>query len=245
MLIAILSDIHGNMEALSEVLREIDRVDPDEVFSLGDNIGYGPDPEQVMQIIQARRIPSVLGNHELALNKESFIKWFNPVSAQAVFHFKSRLSASSIHHIRSYPLSRVWGETRMVHGMPPSSPAVYLHQVSDQRIRERLMGIRERIVFIGHTHILALIEDDGKKIIRKAWDGARTLLDRKRRYLVNAGSVGQPRDGDNRARFLLYDTEAALLEARYVPYDYQKTAAKIIQEGLPRSFAEKLQQGGA
>lgn len=240
MKIAILSDIHGNLEALTEVLRVVDTLKPDRIISLGDNVGYGPDPEAVMQIIKERQIPSVLGNHELALKRESFIKWFNPLSMQAVIHTRTHLSEESFQKCIGFPLYLALNTLRFVHGMPPASPAVYLHQVSDKKLIVKFEKLKENIAFVGHTHRLALIEYDGEKIVRKRLSENPVILDKNRKYILNAGSVGQPRDGDNRARFLLFDTEKNRLEIYFVPYNYKKTARKIIEAGLPQDFAEKL-----
>ena len=240
MKLTVVADIHGNLEALDAVLNEIDASGTDKVVSLGDNVGYGPDPEPVMRIMTARHIESVLGNHELAVKRPGFERWFNPVSRKAVHHTRAHLSVKSIAQIHLYPRHRLMGECWFVHGAPPSSVTLYLFQLPEAKLKSHLTKMAERIVFVGHTHDLGMMIWNGEALESRPLEKGRISLNPRFKYVINAGSVGQPRDGTPHAKYVVVDTVKNTLEVRYVSYDYEKTAEKIIRAGLPSAFAAKL-----
>lgn len=240
MKLSVFTDIHGNLEAFARVLEEIEAEKPDRIISLGDNIGYGPDPEPVMELLRQFDIKSVLGNHELAIVNRRFIKWFNPLAQIAVNYTQKHLSDTSVDLIKTYEKCLVSENMRFVHGSPLSSVSIYLFQLSDSKLMSILDKMEEDICFTGHTHDLGLIEYDGDTLVRKHLGEGVIHLDRDKKYIVNTGSVGQPRDGDNRAKFVLFDTEDYSLDIRFVTYDYKKTAKKIVDAGIPDVYAKKL-----
>lgn len=240
MLVTILSDIHGNLEALNEVLAWVDRIRPDRVISLGDNIGYGPDPNGVMEEICRRKIPSVKGNHEMAVVDPAFLVCFNPVAIEAVTHTINHLSRPFREAMARWPKRLVLEELSFVHGVPPASPFVYLFQLSDRRLASKIKAMDQWVCFTGHTHDLELIDWDGHTLTHQALGQGETVLSRQKKYIVNAGSVGQPRDGDPCAKALSFDTETGRLTVEFIPYDFHATAAKIREAGIPAIYAEKL-----
>ena len=240
MKLVVLTDIHANLEAFKAILNEIGTINPDRIISLGDNVGYGADPEQVMLLLKQTNIESVLGNHEFAVVNEKFINWFNPTAQIAVNYTKTHLSPESVATIKTYKKSLVIHDIRFVHGAPPNAVSVYLFQLSDEKLMRNLDKMDEMICFAGHTHDLGLIEYDGKMLSRKPLKKGITQLSRDYKYIVNTGSVGQPRDGDNSAKFILFDTETYSIDVRYVPYDFKVAAGKIIDAGLPVTYADKL-----
>ena len=240
MRIAVIADIHGNFEAFKEVLAGIRTDHVDRIISLGDNVGYGPDPEPVMALIRDHKIDSVLGNHEMAMKDNSFIAWFNPLAQKALLYTRENLSALSFEQIRTFPKSLVVDDMRFVHGAPPSSPVLYLFQIPDARLVKRLDVLEERIFFVGHTHELMLIDYYGKDIRRNDLYPGEIHLEKGKKYMINVGSVGQPRDMDKRAKYVLYDTESGLLTVKSVDYPNTITADKIIRAGIPKQYAEKL-----
>jgi predicted phosphodiesterase len=237
---AVLSDIHGNLDALREVLRDMDRFRVDQVFCLGDTIGYGPQPEETMQLIQERDIPSVMGNHEMALVKPQLQEWFNPQAQESIRITRTMLSDETLLYLQGLPSSRIIEKFRFVHGCPPNSPFIYLYQLSESRLLEIFRKSIEWIIFVGHTHNLKLISFDGQTVVRKPLRQGIISLSDQSRYIVNAGSVGQPRDGNNAAKYVIMDTLAPSLEVRFVPYDIAAVFRKIIDAGLPKSHAERL-----
>jgi len=240
MRLVVLTDIHANLEAFKAILNEIGTINPDRIISLGDNVGYGADPEQVMLLLKQNNIDSVLGNHEFAIVNEKFINWFNPTAQIAVNYTTRNLSPESVATIKTYEKSLVIRNIRFVHGAPPNAVSIYLFLLSDKKLMRNLDKLNETICFTGHTHDLGLIEYDGKILSRKPLKKGITQLNRAYKYIVNTGSVGQPRDGDNSAKFILFDTETHSLDVRYVPYDFEIAAKKIIDAGLPVTYADKL-----
>ncbi|MFH0997228.1 MAG: metallophosphoesterase family protein [Pseudomonadota bacterium] len=240
MKIAVLSDIHGNLDAFREVLQDMDRFRVDQVICLGDMIGYGPEPEETVRLIRERAIPCVMGNHEMAVVKPQLQEWFNPQARESIQKTQTLLSAETLLYIHGLPSSRIIERFRFVHGCPPNSPFIYLYQLSESRLLEIFRKSNEWIIFVGHTHNLKLIRFDGKEIVRKPLRQEIVPLNEQSCYIVNVGSVGQPRDGNNTAKYVILDTLAHSLEVRFVPYDIAVVYRKIINAGLPKSHAERL-----
>jgi predicted phosphodiesterase len=237
---AILSDIHSNLDAFDEVLRDIESLAITTIFSLGDNIGYGPEPEAVINRLTERGIPSVLGNHELAVTDPSELDWFNPVARESLRKTVAMLSEKTVDLIHRFPYCRVQDTYRFVHGFPPDSPVIYQFQVTGQELAETFAALPEQIFFTGHTHYPEIIENMDGRIERQEFYQGTRPLEPQGRYIVNVGSVGQPRDGNNNAKYVVFDPEALTLELRYVPYDVQTVVAKILAAGLPESHATRL-----
>jgi diadenosine tetraphosphatase ApaH/serine/threonine PP2A family protein phosphatase len=240
MRIAVLSDIHGNMDAFEKVLDDIEHCRPDAVYSLGDNIGYGPEPERVIQTLMRLRIPSVLGNHELAAKEPGFLDWFNPAARQSLRMTFDLLSADSLNFIRGLPAHLTAPPLLFVHGFPPDSPTLYTFQVETRIKRLVLKELPARICFVGHTHILEILSYDGNDLRDVPFREGPNRLPADQKHLVNIGSVGQPRDGDPRAKYVIWDSTADTLDIRCVPYDARAAAAKIIAAGLPEQHARRL-----
>ena len=237
---AVISDIHGNLEALEQVLEDVETARVDAVFSLGDNVGYGPDPERVVEILAEKRVPSILGNHELGLVDRSYEGWFNPIARRSLAVTRRLLSARSMDLIGALePVVSLAGSV-FVHGCPPDSVTAYLFEVPDDLLVTVLLGMEEEVCFVGHTHVSALVTCDGKNISRRPLFDAEYVLAAGLKYIVNVGSVGQPRDGDNRARYVIWDDRLRTLQVRYVAYDMARTAEKILQLGFPRINADRL-----
>ena len=243
MKIAILSDIHGNLEALQTVLKKIHALHLDEVVCLGDNIGYGPDSQAVMELLAEYHIASVLGNHEMAVKNRASLDWFNPMAQKALEITLLQLSGPAVANIRQLPFFLVKHGLRFVHGVPPANVFLYLFQVPEKKLIQKLDRLQEQICFVGHTHDLGIISWDGACLTRdKLVPGVSQLEDNKK-YIINAGSVGQPRDGTVAAKFLVYDTQTRQLTVMAVTYPFADTARKIIAAGIPKMYAEKLAVG--
>ena len=240
MKVAVLSDIHGNLEAFERVLEDLRQTGADAVISLGDNVGYGPDPDSVIALLCEMDIPSVMGNHELAIGTPAYLRWFNPVARESLEKTLGMLSRSSLEFISRLKYSRVDWNCRFVHGYPPRSAKTYLFQVSRDRLCRTFERMRERICFVGHTHDLELIVYDGGEVTRQPLTKGFTRLNPDQAYIINVGSVGQPRDGNNNAKYVIWDTAEHLLELKFIPYDIAAVAGKIIAAGLPRAHARRL-----
>lgn len=240
MRLAVITDIHGNMEAFRSVLADIDGGAVDHIVSLGDNIGYGAESEQVMALIRERGIPSVLGNHELVVKRPRFYRWFNPQVRSTIEMTLSGLSERTVMEIRRMEAFWVQWGCRFVHGFPPRSSLLYLYQMSERKIIRALDRIDETRCFIGHTHNLALVRVFGDAATHLPFTRGTFALDADRKYLVNVGAVGQPRDGDNRAKYVIWDSVRRSVEVRFVRYDIKTAARKIRDAGYPETFAARL-----
>jgi predicted phosphodiesterase len=240
MRLAVISDIHGNFEAFQQVLADIDRSGIDAIISLGDNVGYGPEPDLVVQKIRARRIPSVQGNHELALKDPEYLNWFNPSARESLVKTRGLLSDESLRFISKLKPSLVSYDCRFVHGFPPDSPLIYVFQTSDRSKIEAFKKSAERLCFIGHTHSLEIIGYDGQKLEYHDLPQGITNLDRKKKFIINIGSVGQPRDATSDAKYAIWDSASDTIDIRFVTYDIASVVKKIRDAGLPEEHARRL-----
>lgn len=238
---AIISDIHGNLEALTAVLERLQARSVDRIISLGDNIGYGPNPNEVMTLLAREKVESILGNHEMVIIYPRFINWFNPVARKSVIKTTADLSLIHVKSIHTHKKFMVKKNLRFVHGVPPSSPFLYPFQLSDKKLAQKISNMDETICFCGHTHELEIIECTSQgELTRRPLAREGVALNKKYRYLINAGSVGQPRGSNKDAKALIYHGGSHSIEIIYVPYPYEVTMKKIIDAGLPESFAAKL-----
>ncbi|MEJ5357698.1 MAG: metallophosphoesterase family protein [Desulfobacterales bacterium] len=240
MRLAILSDIHGNLDAFEAVLEDLATRRVDAVYSLGDNIGYGAQPEEVVELLVRRGIPSVLGNHELAALDPSTLDWFNPAARRSLALTLSWLRPDTRAFLAALPRFRSVHGLRLVHGFPPDSPTTYLFEIPWLDFAARFACFPERICLVGHTHLLGLYRLLEGQVREEALSEGEHALDPASRYLVNVGSVGQPRDGDPRAKYVIWDEGRGTLEVRCVSYDAPAAAARILARGLPPEHARRL-----
>jgi len=240
MKLAIISDIHANFEAFQEVLTDIAAQELDQILCLGDNIGYGPEPEAVVSLLRGREIPSTMGNHEAAIVDPGCTAWFNPSAVEALTRTKELISPETGSFIETLPVNRIYRNILCVHGCPPDDVFLYLFELDSRQLARLLSSMDQEICFVGHTHYLELVSLEGDRIARRSLEAGVQHLAASAKYIVNVGSVGQPRDGNNNAKYVIWDTETRNLDVRYVPYDIQKTADAIIRKGIPRMYADIL-----
>ncbi len=239
--VAFLSDIHGNFEAFQAVLADIDRLAIHTIFCLGDCVGYGPEPEQVITEIRNLAIPTVMGNHELALINTHYYNFFNFIARQSLDITRTLISPATLQYIAAMPATLLFRNTRVVHGCPPASITRYLFDAQEHLLKKIFSEFAETLCFFGHTHTLALytLDQSGNIYGHRLEKGIYGLVPHGR-HLVNIGSVGQPRDGNNNAKYAIWDQEEKTIEIRYVSYDIQSTFDKIIAAGLPKLNATRL-----
>jgi diadenosine tetraphosphatase ApaH/serine/threonine PP2A family protein phosphatase len=244
--IAVLSDIHGNLEALLAVLADLDGQNAAQAVNLGDMVGYGPEPDACVKLLRERGIVSVLGNHEHGLLEDQARGWFNPQARKALDRTRALLSDDALMYFRTLARTCEVAGALFVHGCPPGLVSKYLYELDDDALRETFGLYDNRLCFAGHTHELGRISLFGAsgKLERKTLGKGVASLDPAARHIINAGAVGQPRDGDNKAKYLLWEPGGAgapdRVEVRFVAYDIAKTAAAIIEKGLPPVYADRL-----
>jgi predicted phosphodiesterase len=237
--IAILSDIHGNLEALQAVMQHLAGQGADEIISLGDIIGYGPDPEECSEIIRQSASIIVMGNHEYRLiNGWERKDRMNPLAALV----DKALSRENKEFIASLPLTAIHAQADLCFShssfiFPADFP--YIDYVADAQ--KELNYAPKRICFIGHTHQPKVYGRDGMGfvLLHPPYDLSEG------RFFINVGSVGQPRDKDNRACYGLLEIDGSKISFRLhrIKYDYSATGRKIEEAGLPLFFAERLKYG--
>ena len=240
MKIAIISDIHGNMEAFEQVSADIERSRVDDIISLGDHIGYGPQPEEVINRIRRRNITALLGNHELALVEPVYLDWFNQAARNSLNITSKLLSPQSIEFIGN--LKTHWSAhgCRFVHGFPPDSVLTYLFQLSDETKIQALEHLSEKRCFVGHTHTLDIVSFGRQGLISAKLKEGLNKLDNGRKYIISAGSVGQPRDGNNKAKYLIWDSTEDTVDVKFIDYDIAAVVEKMMAASLPQKHAQRL-----
>lgn len=249
---AIISDVHSNIEALKAVLEDIATQGADEIVCLGDVAGYGADVEECIDLVEKMCRFCLSGNHDYAVIM--LPDRFNPLAMEAILYAKHHLRPSALsvgrkrarwHYLESLPTRKEEGDILYVHGSPRDDRNEYILE-SDivfgnvDKIAE-IFNIIPRLLFVGHTHVPGVIGTD--MTFRHPDDnGASFELEPGKRYIINVGSVGQPRDGDNRACYVLVD--GARVIYRRVPYDFRATMAKMARVGpISRDAADRLEFG--
>ncbi|MEN8212119.1 MAG: metallophosphoesterase family protein [Thermodesulfobacteriota bacterium] len=240
MRLAVISDIHSNLDALMAVLDDISKLKIDDIISLGDNIGYGAQPEEIIENLKHYSITSVLGNHELALLDNDYLKTFGPFARKALKINKKLLSDKALRYIATLQPCLVRYGCRFVHGMPPDIIARYILSESDEKLINIMEQLKQKITFVGHTHQLAVYELNQGVLKKKKLLKCRLSLAKSGRYIINTGSVGQPRDSYNEAKYIIWDSDRYTIETRFVPYDYHNAAKMIQKAGIPKQYAEML-----
>lgn len=240
MRVAIVSDIHANFEALTAVIEDYQPRGVDRVISLGDNIGYGPDSEKVTQMVFQLGVTSVVGNHELALIDEDAFGSLNFQAQENNLIIREQLTEKSLEYCRQMPLFIQLDGMYFVHGFPPDQVNGYLFEVCDNKIAHYFSTTNSQICFVGHTHLLSLVSWDGQTASRQKLPEGCYKLDKEKKYIVNAGSVGQPRDKNSSAKYLIWDSDTLELEVIFVSYNSTLTQEKIRQLGFPEVYAKRL-----
>jgi len=239
MRIAVLSDIHSNLVALDAVLADIGSVDA--IWHLGDVVGYGPDPNGVVERLRGLGAVGVRGNHDAAALGGSEIDWFNPDARAAIEWTRTAITAETRAWLTALPERLVQGQYTLVHGSPREPLWEYI--TSSPVARANISMLSTPIGLHGHTHLpIVWVEDDGRIDTIAPGHGSTFALE-ARRALLNPGSVGQPRDGVPHAGYLVIDGDAGLVSWRRVPYDIPAVQAAMRKVGLPGRLVERLSHG--
>ena len=247
---AVLSDIHSNLEALSAVMEALASERVDRVLCLGDVMGYGADPTACLARVQASQAVVIGGNHDLACVGKIDLEWFNDAARAAVLWTRDQLSCTDLDWLRRLPLTATEGSFTLVHGSL-RYPERFEYLVDIAHAVDTMTACRTLMCLVGHTHLPCVVEyDRTRRQIVRTLTRAEELTDvafrdtpETMRYVVNPGSVGQPRDGDPRASFALIDTDEKRLSIHRVPYNVETAAQKIRRAGLPGFLADRLAVG--
>ncbi len=280
MLIAVISDVHSNLEALNAVLKEIDALGAEQIYCLGDIVGYGPRPHECMGIIRSRCRAVVRGNHDSGAVGRLPLERFNDEGVAGLLYAQRMTHPDHLRFLRHLPYVYEKNDITLVHASP-YAPRKFQYVVNEKRVERSFAAIATSVCFVGHTHIPFLFEEDRPRL-RSSDEGNLAGLraespsdpfltvdsgfteeletkdeegkpdeadpppmvtSLKNRRLIMVGSVGQPRDGNPRAAFGLFDTNTGVYTAHRVAYDIQKTAEDIVRVGLPVALAKRLTRG--
>jgi predicted phosphodiesterase len=240
MRVAVISDVHANYHALEAVLEEIEAARVDAVWCLGDTVGYGPRPNECCDVVKARADHCLVGNHDLVVLGELTVDDFNDEAAAAAIWTTEVLTSASRSFLTALkPFGRVEG-VDLFHAS--ARDPVWEYVLTEEAAAATLDLSDAQLVLVGHSHVaLAIDSEDGRISGGPAPGGSQVSLEG--RWLLNPGSVGQPRDGDPRAAWLLLDLDQRFAEFRRVPYSIERTQAEMRERGLPRGLAARLERG--
>ncbi|MHC4712930.1 MAG: metallophosphoesterase family protein [Planctomycetota bacterium] len=236
----IFGDVHSNLEALDAVLAALDREDCDQVYCLGDIIGYGANPKECLDRIRQRRINMVAGNHDLAAVGRFELSFFNSAAREAALYALQTLDPVDLQFLSSLPMEIVTDDFALVHSSP-RKPDHFDYLFTVPQAEEAFPDVKSHLTFIGHSHVPVIFFQDPDTIDYS--QATEFYLRRNRVIIFNCGSVGQPRDGNPDACYVVFDTSIAKMRLARVPYDVDTAARKIIEANLPLILAERLYKG--
>ena len=241
----ILSDIHSNKEALSAVLSRVRRKRCDKVVFLGDLVGYGANPNQTVDMLRARRpLAAIRGNHDKVCSGIENGELFNRIALEAAMWTRRKLTRSNLHWLKALPQGPlvVDGAFAISHGTPIDEDAYIFGEI------EALNVFRQTeypLCFFGHSHfpVIFALSTDAITTILTVAPSFRFKMQEGVRYLINPGSIGQPRDGNPLASYAIYDSDSKVVTINRMEYRVAETQEKIRKAGLPRPLADRLALG--
>jgi predicted phosphodiesterase len=229
MRIAIISDIHSNLEALTKALEIIDRRRVDEIVCLGDIVGYGADPNECVELVRQRCKIVIKGNHEDAVENIDLTERFTDNARAAIVWTRQQITEENLQYLRTLPLSHTEADFLFVHASP-CDPLEWKYILDSDSASETFRCFSESLCFIGHTHEPAIYSSNGRSYGIK----------KDERYLINVGSVGQPRDRIAQLSFGVFNTDNWVYENIRSPYDVETAVWKILKTDLPPQLAQRL-----
>jgi diadenosine tetraphosphatase ApaH/serine/threonine PP2A family protein phosphatase len=236
---AILSDLHANLEATEAVLADARECECTHYVCLGDIVGYNANPHECVEIVQRLECPVVKGNHDEQASLEESSRDFNPLAEMAINWTREHLSEQDKQWLRDLPLLRQVRDFTIVHATL-DTPEQWGYVFNTLDAAASFTYQHTTICFFGHTHVAgAFVRDDGIKRVK----ADKLMIEETKKYFINTGSVGQPRDGDWRAAYCIYHIDQNMVEQRRVKYDLGGAQEKIIKGGLPPLLAERLKLG--
>jgi predicted phosphodiesterase len=242
MRIALLSDVHGNSPAFEAVLADVEEQSVEEVWCLGDLVGYGAQPDRCVELARDHCDFSLAGNHDLVVTGEIPIEDFSSSAATAARWTQETIQEDSLDYLKRLEPADATREPALFHASPRDP--VWEYVLSTWQAEECLEEMEARVGAVGHSHVaLWFLRDDSGKVTGATAEAGEELDLSAGRWLVNPGGVGQPRDGDSRAAWLLLDTSTWMATWHRVEYPIDEAARAIEEAGLPRMLAERLYSG--
>jgi predicted phosphodiesterase len=239
--IGVFSDVHGNLEALELVLKALEKEGVDSTICSGDLVGYGPNPNQCVEKVMETADEIVAGNHDYAATGLTSINDFTDYARSAIEWTQDVLTSISQSHLSSLSLIKYMGEVTIVHATP-DSPSEWKYIFTFEDINRCFEALTTTFCFIGHSHVpVAFIRDSkGNIFYQNATD---VVLESGKKYIINVGSVGQPRDGDPRASYGVLDLNIERFYLKRLEYSVEKVQEKMWKQGLPPYLIYRLETG--
>ncbi len=242
MRIAVISDVHSNLHALEAVLAAVDEERPDAVWCLGDVVGYGPHPNRCCTVVAAHADICLVGNHDLGVIDALDISEFSPDAEEAALWTREILRPDNHEFLEGLEPAVVTPTAGLYHGSPRDP--VWEYVLTEEAVLAAFGDATSDVILVGHSHVaLAISLEDDRLDGGLAPEGHEVTLGGDGRRLLNPGSVGQPRDGDPRAAWLLLDLDAGHATFHREDYDVRATQEEILDAGLPESLATRLESG--
>ncbi len=239
---AILADIHANLEALNAVLNDIKTKGAvDEIWCLGDIVGYGPDPSECIRLLRKLRAVCVVGNHDLGAVGKIDLSYFNPAAAEACEWTGLQLDGVDILYLQELPKTVQKGDFLLVHGSPSSQIFEYI--LTTDSAARNFTAFGERYCLVGHTHMPSVFMQEQRRVVPIELTPDTWLTLDETRMILNPGAVGQPRDGDPRASYAIFDSKDNRFYLYRVPYNIRATQDKMAKAGLPPQLILRLEVG--
>lgn len=238
---AIISDIHSNLEALQAVVKDIKKRRIKRIFCVGDIVGYGANPNECVDICFKEAKIIVAGNHDWAVLGKTDVSAFNPIAAEAVRWTQEQVSKASVKKLEKLKISASIGDLLLVHASP-KNPENWGYLFSIEQFKSHFRFFSVNLCFIGHSHIPQAVFQDANSYTDIIRDNPFPII-AKRKYIVNVGSVGQPRDLDPRASYVIYDGNKNTIEIIRLEYNIPLAQQKILDAGLPDTLADRLLTG--
>lgn len=243
----VLSDIHSNMEAFDACMERANVMGFDDVLCSGDIVGYGPEPNEAIGRVAELETTAIRGNHDRVASGQDNARDFNTHARAAIKWTRKRLSADALAYLRALPVGPrdVGHEAQLVHGALTHEDD---YVMSEAHASDSFQRTRTRITFFGHTHYPTVFSRNGSgdvvlEMPKNEKDYQVYEMKSDLQYLVNPGSVGQPRDNDTRSAFAIWDVTHSRVEFHRVPYPFEVTQEKMREAGLPRYLIDRLQYG--
>jgi predicted phosphodiesterase len=244
--IAVLADIHANLDALTAVLLDIEKKSAEMIVCLGDIVGYGPDPIPCLRLIREKAKIIVAGNHDLAAASGDIPVDMNPDARTSLKWTAAIIGTKEKTFLSRLPMEIKIGPFHFVHGSP-YEPYRFHYVMNPPAVKKAFLNSPGKYIFVGHSHVPEVfVETEYKRMFAGCIHTVEPILSRDvktncgKRYLINVGSVGQPRDSDNRAAYGLMDLNGNRFELIRIPYDVDAVVLKIKRQGLPDALADRL-----
>ena len=243
MKLIILSDLHGNLEAFQAALNLIKNWPDAQILCLGDIVGYGANPRECLAEVRKIVHISLAGNHDYAVAGLTNIKYFNKHAKEAVLWTIDHLKQQEIDYLKSLSIQkRIHNKFFLVHSTP-INPELWNYILTEENAIPYFSGFKDQICFVGHSHRPMVLEKTPNDTYNRLDYNKPFQIKTGHKYIINVGSIGQPRDGDWRACFLIYDDQSQIIEFKRIEYDLLTVQDKIRQAGLPCFLADRLQFG--